>query len=515
MSLSSENNKSIFVCNNSTVNFDFDFKVFDEADLEVILYTIADGTETVLTLSTDYSTSLLTETGGRVTTVATYSSAYKLIVRRNQPIIQELDYTQNDPLSTPNLEEQLDKITMMIQDLQEQLDRAVKFDSSIIDADTVVDLPDVTATVQGIDIGALPEKTAPVDDDVFIIEDSEDDNKQKKVKKTKVLVINTLAEKTTIADNDLFLIEDSAQSNIRKKVKKSNLVPLDTDGTLADNSDTQIPSQKAVKTYADTKISKTTAGEINAMTEKTSLASDDLILIEDSANSYAKRKVKRSKFTFSSKSALYFEPDGTAIIQFDNGSKGTDIAGNTLTVAGATDADLAAGKISHLCYNLDGANDYVLVAHNANQAGMTALTIEALVYLDTANATNAILYNVTNGYITLYFTATNIKGRIVTASGTEEWDKAHSLASNGVGQWLYVVITWDSSSDSVVYLNGVSLGAGGGAGDGAVNDSAAGVNIGADESNTGKWDGKIDGVRVLRRKMSATEVLARYNELIA
>lgn len=214
-----------------------------------------------------------------------------------------------------------------------------------------------------------------------------------------------------------------------------------------------------------------------------------------------------------SKAARYFEPDGTAIIQFDNGSKGTDIANNTLTVTGATDADLVAGVAGNQCYNLDGTNDYVLVAHNANQAGLTALTIEALVYLDTANATNAILYNVTNSYITLYFTATNIKGRIVTADGTEEWDVAHSLASNGVGQWLYVVITWDSASTSVVYLNGASLGTGNDAGNGAISDSAAGVNIGADESNTNKWDGKIDGVRVLRRKMSAAEVASRYDIL--
>lgn len=35
--------------------------------------------------------------------------------------------------------------------------------------------------------------------------------------------ISILAEKTTLADNDLFIIEDSADSNKKKKVKKSNL----------------------------------------------------------------------------------------------------------------------------------------------------------------------------------------------------------------------------------------------------------------------------------------------------
>lgn len=40
---------------------------------------------------------------------------------------------------------------------------------------------------------------------------------------------------------------------------------LETDGTLADNSDSKVPTQKAVKTYADTKIAKTT--NITALNE--------------------------------------------------------------------------------------------------------------------------------------------------------------------------------------------------------------------------------------------------------
>ncbi|MDD5015297.1 MAG: hypothetical protein PHW73_09420, partial [Atribacterota bacterium] len=95
MALSSEVSKTIFLCSGGTT-YDFDFKVFSEDDLEVILYTIATGAETLLTLSTDYSVSLLTETGGRITTVEVYSSDYKLIARRKQALKQELDYTQND-----------------------------------------------------------------------------------------------------------------------------------------------------------------------------------------------------------------------------------------------------------------------------------------------------------------------------------------------------------------------------------------------------------------------------------
>jgi len=88
------------------------------------------------------------------------------------------------------------------------------------------------------------------------------------------------------------------------KFPMANL-PADTDGTLAANSDIKLATQKATKTYADavntnanTKISKTTAGEIAAMTEKTTLHDDDLVLIEDSEASNAKKKAKRSNLLY-------------------------------------------------------------------------------------------------------------------------------------------------------------------------------------------------------------------------
>lgn len=61
---------------------------------------------------------------------------------------------------------------------------------------------------------------------------------------------------------------------------------------MSANSDTKYPSQKATKTYSDTKISKTTSGEISAMTEKTTPASADVVVIEDSADSYSKKKAQ-------------------------------------------------------------------------------------------------------------------------------------------------------------------------------------------------------------------------------
>jgi hypothetical protein len=67
-----------------------------------------------------------------------------------------------------------------------------------------------------------------------------------------------------------------------------------TDGTFSANSDSLVPTQKAAKTYADTKVSKSTAAEIYNVTEKATPAANDVLLLEDSAASYAKKSVKVS-----------------------------------------------------------------------------------------------------------------------------------------------------------------------------------------------------------------------------
>lgn len=81
-------------------------------------------------------------------------------------------------------------------------------------------------------------------------------------------------------------------------VGTASTLTTSTDGTLAANSDSNVATQKAVKTYADAistaKLSKATSGEINAMAEKTDPVNDDFLLLEDSEASYAKKKVRKS-----------------------------------------------------------------------------------------------------------------------------------------------------------------------------------------------------------------------------
>ena len=139
--VTSETYKTIFACDNSTTTFDFDFKVFDEEDLEVIVMD-ENGTETELTYETNYTVANLTAEGGEVTTNVTYPENYTLIVRRSQGKTQDSDFTHTGILSTEVLEVQLDKIVMMIQQQQEQIDRSLLQAS---DQNTSITFPTPTA----------------------------------------------------------------------------------------------------------------------------------------------------------------------------------------------------------------------------------------------------------------------------------------------------------------------------------------------------------------------------------
>jgi len=131
MTIASQTNKVIYTCDGSTVEFPYTFRILEDADIDVILYTIADGTETTLTLTTHYTVSDAGEAaGGNVTTVSTYSSAYKLILRRGLDYTQETDYVANDPFPAESHETALDKLTMLVQQLKEVVDRAIVQDSA-------------------------------------------------------------------------------------------------------------------------------------------------------------------------------------------------------------------------------------------------------------------------------------------------------------------------------------------------------------------------------------------------
>jgi len=127
MTVSSTTTKNSYAGDSSTVAFSYTFKIFDEDDIAVILRDNATATETVQTITTNYTVSGVGNAGGGTITFVTAPATGKTVVlRRESAQTQTTDYTPNDPFPAEAHEDALDKLTFFVQEVQEELDRSIK-----------------------------------------------------------------------------------------------------------------------------------------------------------------------------------------------------------------------------------------------------------------------------------------------------------------------------------------------------------------------------------------------------
>ena len=114
--------------NGSTTTFAYNLKIFADSDLVVIIRS-STGTETTKTLTTHYTVSGAGDaSGGSITftTGNTPASGETVVIRRNVPQTQAIDYIANDPFPAETNEEGLDRSTMIAQQVSEATDRSIK-----------------------------------------------------------------------------------------------------------------------------------------------------------------------------------------------------------------------------------------------------------------------------------------------------------------------------------------------------------------------------------------------------
>lgn len=126
MTVSSTTNKVSYSGNGSTVEFAYTFKIFAAADLDVYIRS-STGTETLQTITTNYTVSGAgSDSGGNVTFVTAPASGETVVIQRSVAATQGTDYVENDPFPAESHEDALDRLTMIAQQQQEELDRCIK-----------------------------------------------------------------------------------------------------------------------------------------------------------------------------------------------------------------------------------------------------------------------------------------------------------------------------------------------------------------------------------------------------
>lgn len=165
MSISSTTSFNQYTGNNSTATYSYTFKIFEESDLLVTKMNTS-GVETVLALTTDYTVSGEGESsGGSITLVAgNLATGYILTIRRVMDVVQETDIRNQGSYYPAVIEDQLDKMVMIDQQQQNELDRSPKLPESVDPADFDITLPTdmadnpsatiiINATGDGFEIG--------------------------------------------------------------------------------------------------------------------------------------------------------------------------------------------------------------------------------------------------------------------------------------------------------------------------------------------------------------------------
>jgi hypothetical protein len=199
-------------------------------------------------------------------------------------------------------------------------------------ANALVDDADAIHDNVSGEIAAVTAKTTPASGDLMLIEDSAATNAKKRMTLGNLLSsslvtdataihdnvsgeISAVTLKATPANNDLILIEDSAASNAKKRVTVQSVVALA--GTTDPNA-----------------IHGNVSGEIAAITSKTTPASADFILIEDSAATNAKKRITVSSLLGIAPVQSVFSRTGAVVAAI--GDYVASQVNNDSTVVGAT-----------------------------------------------------------------------------------------------------------------------------------------------------------------------------------
>ena len=128
MTISSTTVKNSYSGNGTLDTFNYTFKIFADADIQVIIRD-ATATETVKTLTTHYTvTGAGNANGGTIVFTAGNipTATETVVIRRASPQTQAIDYIANDPFPAESHEEGLDRSMMAIQQLQEEVNRSIK-----------------------------------------------------------------------------------------------------------------------------------------------------------------------------------------------------------------------------------------------------------------------------------------------------------------------------------------------------------------------------------------------------
>jgi hypothetical protein len=163
MTISSTSRKAgPYIGSGAAATFPFAFKVFSTSDIEVVRLEVSTTLETVLVLTADYTAILNADQnsnpGGSITLVAgPLAAGFNLVLTSDVANLQGTDLTNQGGFYPEVINDSLDRATIQIQQLQEEVDRSAKLPiTSAEDANALVaDIVRLADSADNLDTDAI------------------------------------------------------------------------------------------------------------------------------------------------------------------------------------------------------------------------------------------------------------------------------------------------------------------------------------------------------------------------
>ena len=437
--------------NGSTTTFAYNFKIFADTDLVVIIRSSA-GTETTKTLTTHYTVAGAGDaSGGSITFTSGNipASGETVVIRRNVPQTQAIDYIANDPFPAETNEEGLDRATMIAQQVSEATDRSIKLSrtNTMTSTEFTVGATDRANKILAFDssgeisvtqeLGTYQGTDATVTTEAYSVRDIIKSTTAAELNNVYICVADSVVG-DSLTDTDHFeLLIDAVSAATSATAAATSATAAATSATAAATSATNAAnsatSASTSATTATTKASEASTSASNASTSETNAASSATSAASSATTATTQASAASTSATNAATSATAAASSATtATTKASEASTSATNAASSATTA-TTKASEAATSATNAATSATSAETAKTAAETAQAAAEAAADNFDDTYLG-AKASDPTVDNDGDALTAgdLYFNTTSNVLRVYNGSSWQDAAvDASSLASNG------------------------------------------------------------------------------------
>jgi hypothetical protein len=425
MTISSTTVRNSYSGDGTTDTFTYNFKIFQDSDIQVIIRS-ANGTETIKTITTHYTvTDAGVSAGGTVIfTVGNIPTATETVVlRRNIPQTQAIDYIANDPFPAESHEEGLDRATMAIQQIQEEVTRSLKLSktNTMTSTEFTVGAADRANKILAFDaageisvtqeLGTYKGTDTTITTEAYVQRDIVKSTSATQLNNVYICVGDSVVG-DLLTDTDHFdLLVDAVSAAASATAAASSATDAETAQTAAETAQTAAElaetNAETAETNAETAETNAAASEAAAATSETNAAASEAAAATSETNAAtSESNASTSESNASTSASTATTQAGIATTQAGNASTSASNASTSESNAATSESNAATSASNAATSESNAAASAAAAATAADNFDDTYLGAKASdpAVDNDGDALNAgdLYYNTTSGNLKYY-----------------------------------------------------------------------------------------------------------------